>query len=264
MVDEPEVLIGGVANAGAVVRIGDEVRRPAGRYTASVQALLAHLRRRGFDGCPEPRGIDDEGRERLGFIAGDVAFPPYPAWAQTDAALGSVAVLLARLHAAAVGFDGDGMDWSPEFGDPDGGPIVAHNDVCLENVVFRDGEAVALLDFEFAAPARPLFDLAQLARMCCPLDDDESAAAIGWDRGDRVGRLRLVADAYGLDRRGRQELLEVLPVSLRRGEDLVRNRIAAGDENFAAALARFGGPARDERRRRWFADHRAEMAARLG
>ena len=30
-----------------------------------------------------------------------------------------------------------------------GGPIVCHNDVCLENVVFRDGEAVGLLDFDF-------------------------------------------------------------------------------------------------------------------
>ena len=30
--------------------------------------------------------------------------------------------------------------------------MVCHNDVCLENVVFRGGAAVALLDFEFAAP----------------------------------------------------------------------------------------------------------------
>ena len=29
---------------------------------------------------------------------------------------------------------------------------MCHNDVCPENVVFRDGIAVALLDFEFAAP----------------------------------------------------------------------------------------------------------------
>ena len=30
-----------------------------------------------------------------------------------------------------------------------GGPIICHNDVCLENVVFRDGQAIGLLDWEF-------------------------------------------------------------------------------------------------------------------
>jgi hypothetical protein len=44
-----------------------------------------------------PLGIDDDGRERLEFIDGDVPVPPYPAWAQTDAALESVAVLLRRV-----------------------------------------------------------------------------------------------------------------------------------------------------------------------
>ena len=42
---------------------------------------------------------------------------------------------------------------------------MCHNDVCPENVVFRDGIAVALLDFEFAAPGRPVYDVAQLARI---------------------------------------------------------------------------------------------------
>jgi thiamine kinase-like enzyme len=59
--------------------------------------------------------------------------------------------------------------------------MICHNDVCLENVVFRDGEAVALLDFDFAAPGRPLFDLAAFARMCVPIDDDLSASRRGFE-----------------------------------------------------------------------------------
>ena len=51
--------------------------------------------------------------------------------------------------------------------DPEGGPVVCHNDVCLENVVFRNGEAVALLDFDFAAPGRPVYDLACFAAHVC-------------------------------------------------------------------------------------------------
>ena len=81
--------------------------------------------------------------------------PPYPAWAQADAALASVATLLRRLHDAARSFDPAGSTWSTEMADPAGGPIVCHNDVCLENVVFRDGVAVGLLDFDFAAPGPP-------------------------------------------------------------------------------------------------------------
>ena len=75
--------------------------------------------------------------------------------------------------------------------------------MCLENVVFRDGVAVGLLDFDFAAPGRPIYDLAQMARMCVPIDDDVNAARLGWEPADRPARLRLVADAYGLDAAGR-------------------------------------------------------------
>jgi thiamine kinase-like enzyme len=41
--------------------------------------------------------------------------------------------------------------WSSEMADPLGGELFCHNDVCLENVVFRDEVAVGLLDFDFAA-----------------------------------------------------------------------------------------------------------------
>jgi hypothetical protein len=39
-----------------------------------------------------------------------------------------------------------GYSWSAEMADPAGGTLLCHNDVCLENVVFRAGVAVGLLD----------------------------------------------------------------------------------------------------------------------
>jgi Ser/Thr protein kinase RdoA (MazF antagonist) len=54
---------------------------------------------------------------------------------------------------------------------PHGGPIAAHNDVCPENVVFRDLEAIALLDFDFAAPGRALDDVGSTISMWAPLRD---------------------------------------------------------------------------------------------
>ena len=56
-----EVLQGGVANAGAVVRVGSHVFRPAGPHVPAIHALLAHVRAQGFDGVPEVIGIEPDG-----------------------------------------------------------------------------------------------------------------------------------------------------------------------------------------------------------
>ena len=260
---DEEELPGGVANAGAVTRAGDDVLRPSNPHSRSIHRFLSSLRAAGFDGASLPRGIDDDGRERLVFIEGDVPVPPYPAWAQVDAALASVAALLRRFHEAARSFDPAGSTWSTEMADPAGGPILCHNDVCLENVVFRDGLAVGLLDFDFAAPGRPAYDLAQMARMCVPVDDDVSASRLGWEPADRAARLRLVADAYGLDAAGRAELLDVLAGTIERGGEFVRRRVEAGDPNFAKMWDEMGGMERFDRRRRWWAAERHRFADAL-
>ena len=258
-----EVLAGGVANAGAVVRVGDEVLRPSNPYSASIHRFLSSLRRVGFDGAPVPVGIDPDGRERLGYIGGDVAIPPYPSWVQTDGALASVAALMRAFHDASHRVGAVSGSWSDELADPSGGGIVCHNDVCLENVVFRGGVAVALLDFDFAAPGHPLFDVAAFARMCIPIDDDVNAARLGWEPADRASRLRVVADAYGLDRDARHELFERIAESIARGGAFVRRRVELGDPNFVAMWNEMGGAERFDRRQRWWEDEHARFRACL-
>lgn len=210
-----------------------------------------------------PVGIDRDGRERLVFIDGDVPVAPYPDWSRSDAALASVARLLRGLHDGARGFDPQGLRWDDSLEDPAGGTVVCHNDVELSNVVFRDGIAVALLDFEFAAPGRPVYDVAQLARLCVPIDDEVDQARLGWRPADRPARLRLVADAYGLDRDGRAELLSAMDDAITRIEAAVRRRVDAGDPNAIAMWNRAGGGAKYDRRRRWWTDHHDSFAAAL-
>src|SRR3712207_8027153 len=53
-------------SSDGVVRVGDTVRRPAGRWTPAVHALLAHLHEAGFRAAPRPLGLDERGREVLG------------------------------------------------------------------------------------------------------------------------------------------------------------------------------------------------------
>src|SRR3954468_9458733 len=102
---DEQSFVGGITNAGKVVRAGQHVLRPATRHTASIHAFLRALHRAGFRGVPQPVGIDADGRERLEFVEGDVPQTPYPAWSQTDAALASIARLLRAMHHAARIFD---------------------------------------------------------------------------------------------------------------------------------------------------------------
>jgi hypothetical protein len=256
-------LDGGIANAGAVVRVGPHVLRPSSPHSDSIHAFLRAVRNAGFEGVPSPVGIDEDGRERLMFIEGEVPVPPYPQWSQSDPTLASIARLLRRLHDAAAGFEPHGHTWDGSLADPAGGTLMCHNDVCPENVVFRDGIAVALLDFEFAAPGRPVYDLAHLARLCVPIEDDVDQVRLGWQPADRTARLRLVADSYGLDRGGRAGLVAAIDDAIDRLEAAVRRSVAAGARNAMEVWNRTGGGERYDRRRRWWAEHRDQFAAAL-
>ena len=251
-----EILPGGVANAGRVVRRGEFVLRPSNPHSNSVHSFLRKLRSTGFEGASLPVEIQDDGRERLVFIEGEVPVPPFPAWARTNDALASIAVLMRSFHEASSQVPVGPGTWSDEMADPAGGSMICHNDVCLENVVFRNGRAIGLLDFDFAAPGRPIRDLAAFARMCVPIDDDLSAVRLGFEMIDRPVRLRLVADTYGLDGSGRKELLQHLDRSMSGGGAFVQRRVDAGDPNFIVMLKEMGGMERYERRLRWWEESR--------
>ncbi len=256
---------GGVGNAGTVVRQGAHVLRPSNPHTPTIHAFLHHLRAVGFEAASFPVGVDPDGRERLQFIEGDVACPPYPAWAQSDLALASAAALLRRLHDASEQFrPPPDATWSTEMADPEGGPVICHNDVCLENVVYRNQVAIGLLDFDFAAPGRRVYDLAQFARMCVPMDTDDDAVLLGRTPPfDPFRRLRVVADAYGLPP-GRSEFLDVLGEGIARGGEFIQRRLDEGNEAFAAMVATTGGMAKFDRRRVWFSANRERFAEALG
>jgi hypothetical protein len=261
-VTEPQQLAGGVANAGAVLREGDVVTRPAHGSSSLVHQHLLQVRARGLDAVPQPLGIAPDGRERLRYIHGDVPLSPYPAWARTDAALASVAGLLARYHQAAPVFDvPPGQDWNHELADPHGGTaatVVCHNDVCLENVVFRGGAAVALIDFDLAAPGRPVYDLACMARMCVPLEPAVDARVLGFDDHDPFRRLRVVLDGYGLPI-APDDLLAAVEQSMDRANAFVRARVERGEPGFVEMFTKRGGQARFDRRREWFARNRSRF-----
>jgi Ser/Thr protein kinase RdoA (MazF antagonist) len=202
-----------------------------------------------------PRGRDRQGRETFEWIEGDVPVPPYPTWSLTDDALASVGRLLRRYHDAVRLFAAPpGLTWSDELADPGGGPVLCHNDVCPENVVFRSGEAVALLDFDLAAPGRPVWDLANTARMWIPLRPPELAG----ERAhlDPFQRLAVLAAAYGLDSHEHQSFVDAIVLSKRLGTHFVERRVRAGEPAFVEAWEERGGKAGDNRLVGWLEQNR--------
>jgi len=251
-----ELLAGGVANAGAVVRDGDVVLRPAPPDVHAVHELFRALHLAGFEGVPRPADppLAPDGRERLAFVPGDVAVTPFPPWSHTDEVLASVGRLLRRYHDAVASVPVPPALRRPTaMADPEGGPVLCHNDVCPENVVVAGGEATCLLDFDFAAPGRPLWDVATTARMWVPVAAPEHARRLGFPGTDPAPRLRVLADAYGLDDADRSALPELILRSLEVGHTMVMANVEAGHPAFVAMWAAMGGEEAYRRRRDWLA-----------
>ncbi|HUY45868.1 MAG TPA: aminoglycoside phosphotransferase family protein [Streptosporangiaceae bacterium] len=166
---EGEPLTGGSVTEG-IVRIGDTVRRPLRPFSLTVQAYLGHLRDVGFAGAPLPLGVDEQGREILSFVPGQVHRHPLPPEAAGDDMLVALARLIRKLHEASAG-------WVPPPGAVWGGTpasqgqvagraeLVSHRDYATGNVVFRGG----LIDFDLAMPTTRLYDITNALWYWAPL-----------------------------------------------------------------------------------------------
>jgi len=261
---EEMVLPGGVANKGAVVKVGDTVRRPSRPQSAASAALLGYLESVGFEGAPRFLGYDDQGREVLSWIPGEVPLPPFPVWSMSDEALSSVARLLRAYHHAIDGFSLSerGASWSAELADPYPHGVVCHNDVCPENVVFRGCEAVALLDFDFASPGRRLWDVVGTLTHWAPITAPE------WRRAyplslDAVERVALFADDYGLSSQEREGFTRILRSRWDVGRAFVRGRLQAGEPAFEEMVAEHGAEDRWAATDRWLAIEGSRLETRL-
>ena len=242
-------LAGGFGSGGAVVRVGDTVRRPWRSESEAVHAFLAHLEAARFDGAPRYLGRDEQGRAILTFVEGDAGVPPYPAWAAGDALLLSVADLQRRLHDAAASFVPAGdAQWDRANLPPAGpGAIVCHNDLCVENVVARDGLAVAFIDFDFAAPNDPLVDIAIACRHWVPFRDPLDLPD-DWADVDQVARFRAFCGVHALTAAQRGQVVDAGVAFLDRALVSMRARAESGLPLYVAA---WEGGYPDQNRRSW-------------
>jgi Ser/Thr protein kinase RdoA (MazF antagonist) len=179
-----------------VVRQGDTVRRRAGEWTPAVHALLHHLRAAGFVGAPRPLGLE-QGTETLTFVHGDEA-------THADDELARVGRLVRTFHEATKSFAAPPeAHWQFMLGAPRDGDVICHNDLSPDNTVYEPpGSPRAFIDWDLAAPAPPLWDLAWAAYRFVPLYDEATCERLGYPVGGQAERLRILTDAYGLEERG--------------------------------------------------------------
>jgi aminoglycoside phosphotransferase (APT) family kinase protein len=208
-VSEGEPLIGDGVTQG-IVRIGDTVRRPLRPFSLTVQAYLAHLRDAGFTGAPVPLGADEQGREKLSCVHGDVPRNPLPPETAGDDVLVALARLIRALHEASAG-------WVPPHDAVRGGApasagrpitrrteLVTHCDYYPGNVVFRHGLPAALIDFDLAHPTTRLYDIANALWYWAPLRDPRDRAP-AFRHAGIPHRVAVFADACGMTARHRAE-----------------------------------------------------------
>lgn len=182
------------------------VRRKAGPWTPAVHALLDHFQSVGFAGAPRALGVDSAGFELITYIDGTTGSEsPYPG----DDVVFALGRLVRAMHDAQAGFDPPAdARWQRLPGALTGDEVICHNDVLGHNVVLRAGMPVALIDWELAAPGLRANDVAAVAVWWAPLRSDENARRYGLPTDRRVGRLRLLADGYGLSASERTGLLD--------------------------------------------------------
>lgn len=202
-------LVGGDMNV--VVRVADTVRRPP--EPRGVQELLRWYEHVDFDGAPRFLGLDEQGREMLSFVEGDPAFAPVSASDEVVAAIGR---LLRTAHDAQDGFEppADPGWLRPAVGRPE---VIGHTDLYWTNVIFRDGLPAAFIDWEMAAPTTRVLDVALAATWWAGTRIDEQLLEWGIPLERRGERLRILCDAYGLDRPQRASLLPQLIAHRRDG-----------------------------------------------
>lgn len=175
-------LAGGNMTAG-VVRSGDTVRRPVSPQSATVHRLLAHVRAQGVEWVPRVHGIDDEGREVLDFIEGEVLHGN-PEWMWEPEVLDGVVRSLRQFHDATATFERGPEDvWFWPGKEP--AEVICHVDFAPYNHVFRDRRLVGVIDFDLCYPAPRLWDLAWTVYRYGPLTPPRESDVADGDGADR-------------------------------------------------------------------------------
>jgi hypothetical protein len=179
-----------------VVRIGQTVRRPVHQNTPAVKALLGHLEETGFSAAPRWLGFDEEGRETVSYITGTAGHYPLKPYVMSESTLTQLGLLLRRFHDATINFSlPENVVWHNAISEKR--EVICHGDAGPYNIIFRNNEPVALIDFERATPGPRIWDIAFVVYRLAPLCDSPKQGYTPAFLEHIARRIRLFLSAYG-------------------------------------------------------------------
>ncbi|MEU4289059.1 phosphotransferase [Kribbella sp. NPDC026596] len=231
---DDQELRGGFVNV--VVRRGDAVLRKPGERAEFVHALLRLLD--AWSGAPRFLGVDEDGRERLSFVDGYVAWErPWQDAVTSVETLESVGALVREFHDLTAG--------TALAGDQE---VVCHNDLSPKNTVYTsDGtRAITFIDWDIAAPGPRIHDIAFICWQYADLGD---VARV-------VPQWKALLSGYGST-----DLTDLVATILwwqSRAADGIDAAAAAGDSAMQH-LVNLGVPADIRRQRDWVQANAAEL-----
>jgi hypothetical protein len=179
-----------------VVRIGGTVRREVHQNTPAVKALLSHLEETGFTAAPRWLGFDEEGRETLSYITGTAGHYPLKPHVLSESTLTRLGLLLRRFHDATISFSlPENVVWQNAINAK--GEVICHGDAGPYNIIFRNKQPVALIDFERATPGPRVWDIAFVVYRFAPLCDSPRQGVTPAFLETIARRIRVFLSAYG-------------------------------------------------------------------
>ena len=227
-----DVLPGSLINE--VVRVGATVRRrmllPADRSFS--EAVLLRLEAAAYPATPRFLGHDDEGRQVLSWVEGEVR----SGVGAFDGDVEGILRLVRRFHELEPG--------------------VCHNDLAPRNTVWTPSGEPVFIDWDLCAPGDPLADVAHVCWQFLGLGP-------GRDAENVAPRLASAADAYGLDHERRRALVDQILRWQQQSADGIEGGAAAGRVPMRVLVDR-GAVEEIRAARAWVVRHRAVLDAALG
>ncbi|HEY5266855.1 MAG TPA: phosphotransferase [Acidimicrobiales bacterium] len=252
--------------------------RNARPWTTTVHKVLRFLEEQSFSGAPrvEGSGLSSDGFETLLYIEGDVV----PPTGLSEKGAFSVGALLRSAHDTLRNFTPLGDEvWMPWWGRslPGDEWIIGHCDVAPWNLVCRDGDPIALVDWDSCGPVSLIWELAHAIWLNSQLFDEDVVASQGLPSiRERLILARLICDGYGVPLRVRKQLPDaMIQVAMRTA---AQEAVDSGVTEFGNSPVKYGllggGPPFSGheltwamtwriRSARWLLDNRSALAAAL-
>jgi tRNA A-37 threonylcarbamoyl transferase component Bud32 len=242
------ILTGGWGQDNPPEKIGNTVHREMGKNSDYVHQVLAFLKKQGYTFAPDYIGTDERGREIIEFIDGYTPHGqevPKATWSLET--MTEIFQQIRKLHDLTAGTE--------LAQDKD---CVCHGDPSYANTVYRDGKAVAFIDWDLAHPGNRVEDVAYAIMQY--LSIGEYISPNGPE--ERAELARKLADAYGLTTAQRALVTDAMLAALHRTRQEQLALIAKGTAG-GKKLAEADVPDILLKRYNWLSENKAVFKAVL-